>query len=191
MANNNPKKPRVPNAAGAQTFSMLDPRVMDPDQELTQYDAFEDAELDQIVGVLEAMRRWRTVERRLNDASRRYMKLGENDMRALRFMIASQRHGVLATPSDVAKHLQITTASVTKMLDRLAASDYIRRLPHPGDRRSTAIEVTDETQVLARQSVGQNHAQRFRVVADLTSAERKAVRKFFDALSATGLPTPE
>ncbi|NWN87362.1 MAG: MarR family transcriptional regulator [Micrococcaceae bacterium] len=170
---------------------MLDPRVMDPDQELIQYDAFEGAELDQIVDVLEAMRHWRTVERRLNDASRKYMKLGENDMRALRFMIASQRHGVLATPSDVAKHLQITTASVTKMLDRLAASDYIRRLPHPEDRRSTAIEVTEETQVIARQSVGESHAQRFHVVAEMTPAERETVSKFFAALSATGLPTSE
>lgn len=164
---------------------------MDPDQELIQHDAFEDVELDQIVEVLESMRRWRMIERRLSEASRKYMNLGENDMRALRFMIATQRHGALATPSDVARHLQITTASVTKMLDRLAASDYIRRLPHPEDRRSTAIEVTKETQVVARQSVGQNHAQRFHVVAELTPTEREAISKFFDALSATGTPTPE
>lgn len=166
---------------------MTDPRVMDPDQELIERDRFDDDELDQIVSVFDSMRRWRAAERRLSEASRKYMKLGESDMRALRFMIASQRHGELATPSAVAKHLHITTASVTKMLDRLAANDYIRRLPHPKDRRSTAIEVTEETQRVARESVGRNHAERFHAVANLSEEERAAVIKFFNGLSATGL----
>lgn len=170
---------------------MVDPRVMDPDQQLIQHEDFDDHELDHIVLVLESMRRWRAAERRLSEASRKYMNLGENDMRALRFMIASQRHGQFATPSDVAKHLDITTASVTKMLDRLAAADYIRRLPHPQDRRSTAIEVTEETQQVARQSVGRNHAERFHAVADLSPDERDAVIKFFEAFTAIGLNPPQ
>lgn len=189
MANYIPETRGVPNSEGSQQFSLIDPRVMDPDQELIDHDVFDEHELDQIVQVLEAMRRWRTTERRLSEASRKYMNLGENDMRALRFMIARQRHGVLPTPSDVAKHLQITTASVTKMLDRFAANDYIRRLPHPEDRRSTAIEVTGETQVVARQSVGRNHARRFHVVADLSQEEREVISKFFNAMSVTGLPS--
>src|SRR5699024_8027311 len=110
---------------------MMDPRVMDPAQELISLDDYTAEEVDQIVEVMEAMRRWRTIERKLNDASRKYMQLGENDMRAVRYMIAMQRHGTLATPSDVARHLGITTASVSKMVHRLDAGQRIERLPPP------------------------------------------------------------
>ena len=168
---------------------MVDPRVMDPGQELIAFDDFAEYEVDEIVEVLEAMRRWRLIERRLDDASRKYMQLGENDMRAVRYIIAAQRHGVLATPSDIAKHLQITTASVSRMIDRLVEGHHIRRLPHPQDRRSIALEVTEETQATARKSVGRNHAKRFQAVADLTAEERAAVIKFFESFSATAQGT--
>lgn len=170
---------------------MFDPRVMDPDQELVSLENYTSDEVDQVVEVMEAMRRWRTIERTLNDASRKYMRLGENDMRAVRYLIAMQRHGTLATPSDVAKYLGITTASVSKMLDRLVAGNHVHRLPHPQDRRSTALQVSEETLAIARQSVGHNHAQRFHAIAHLTPDERAAVIKFFDAFSATGTePSP-
>ena len=168
---------------------MFDPRVMDPDQELVSLEDYTSDEVDQVVEVMEAMRRWRRVERRLNDSSRKYMQLGENDMRAVRYIIACQRHGALATPSDVAKHLGITTASVSRMIDRLVEANHIRRTPHPQDRRSTALEVTAETQATARRSVGHNHAQRFQAVAELTSEERAAVIKFFDSFVATAGPS--
>lgn len=170
-------------------MSMVDPRVMDPGQELISLQDYTEAEVDEIVAVMEAMRRWRRVERRLNDASRKYMQLGENDMCAVRYIIACQRHGALATPSDVAKHLNITTASVSRMIDRLVEGNHIRRSPHPQDRRSTALEVTAETQATARRSVGHNHAQRFHAVAQLTSEERAAVIKFFDSFVATAGPS--
>ena len=165
---------------------MLDPRIMDPGQQLICLDDYAAEEVDQIVEVMEAMRRWRAVERKLNDASREYMQLGENDMRAVRYLIAMQRHGTLATPSDIARHLGITTPSVSKMLDRLVAGAHIERLPHPQDRRSTALRVTKETQAIARQSVGHNHALRFHAIGSLTPEERAAVIKFFDAFTATG-----
>ena len=72
--------------------SMLDPRVLDPDQEIVRRSGLADGEVDQVVNVLEALRRWRETERRMSEASRRYMKLGETDMRALRFIIALQNH---------------------------------------------------------------------------------------------------
>ncbi|MDS2172296.1 MarR family transcriptional regulator [Nesterenkonia sp. CL21] len=168
--------------------SMIDPRVMDPAGEIVPHAHVDEEELDQIVAVLDAMRRWRTVERRMSEASRKYMKLGETDMRALRYLIAAQRHDRLATPSDLARHLGVSTASVTKMLDRLAAHDHIRRLPHPEDRRSTAIEVTEQTQRVARESVGRSHAGRFHAAAALSPDEREVVIRFLDALCATEPP---
>jgi DNA-binding MarR family transcriptional regulator len=165
-----------------------DPRLLDPDQELVQRAGLSDAELSEIVRVLEAMRRWREAERAMSEASQRYMKLGETDMRALRFAIAAQRQGVVATPSLIAQYLGISTASVTKLLDRLAEGGHIRRLPHPTDRRSIAIEVTDETRRAARASVGRTHARRFDVIAALSPEQRDTVARFFDSIAATADP---
>ncbi len=162
-----------------------DPRLSDPDEELVRRAHLSDAELAEVMRVLDAMRRWRETERAANEASQRYMKLGETDMRALRFLIAAQRQGVVATPSRIAAHLGVSTASMTKLLDRLAEGGHIRRMPHPSDRRSLAIEVTDETRLAARASVGRTHARRFDAIAALTSGEREAVARFFDSLIAT------
>jgi DNA-binding MarR family transcriptional regulator len=169
--------------------SMMDPRVMDPHQEIVRRAGMDDADVDQVVGVLEALRRWRETERRMSEASRRYMKLGDTDMRALRFIIAMQNHGRVVTPGAIAEHLAITTASTTKLIDRLAAGNHVRRFPHPSDRRSLAIEVTEETRRAARESVGRSHARRFDAAARLSAEERAIVTRFLDDLAGTDQDT--
>lgn len=164
---------------------MMDPRVMDPQQELVRRAGLDDGDVDQVVRVLEALRRWRETERRMSEASRRYMKLGDTDMRALRFIIAMQNHGRVVTPGTIAEHLGITTASTTKLIDRLAAGDHVRRFPHPSDRRSLAIEVTEETRRVARETVGRSHARRFDAAARLSPQEREVVIHFLDELAST------
>ncbi|WP_225973166.1 MarR family winged helix-turn-helix transcriptional regulator [Nesterenkonia natronophila] len=172
----------------AEKSSMMDPRLLDPDEELVKHRWLDDAELDQTVRLLESLRRWHNAERSTSEAMRKDMDLGESDMRALRYIIAAQVNQRLATPSELAQHLGLSTAAVTKVLDRLAERDHIRRLPHPEDRRSTAIEATDETRKTARRIVGRSHAGRFNVAAALTAEEREVVIGFLDALSATVPP---
>ena len=59
------------------------------------------------------------------------------------------------------------------------------RLPHPSDRRSLAIEVTEDTRRVARQAVGRTHARRFDAAARLTPQEREIVTRFLDDLAGT------
>jgi DNA-binding MarR family transcriptional regulator len=61
----------------------------------------------------------------------------------------------------------------------------VRRFPHPSDRRSLAIEVTEETRRVARATVGRSHARRFDAAARLTSAEREVVIHFLDELASS------
>ncbi|WP_146340256.1 MarR family winged helix-turn-helix transcriptional regulator [Nesterenkonia sp. NBAIMH1] len=164
--------------------------AMDPESTRLSRGAMTPEEVSEAAAVLDAMRRWRAAERRMSEASRRHMELGETDMRAIRFVMAGMSAGRVVTPSDLAKHLGVSTASVTKILDRLAAKDHILRLPHPADRRSTAVEVTEETRRSARTLVGKTHAERFRVAAELTSQERRTIIGFLDDLCATE-PRPQ
>jgi DNA-binding MarR family transcriptional regulator len=166
-------------------LSMLDPRVLDPHQELVRRAGLDDDDVEQVVGVLQGLRSWREAEQRLSEASRRYMKLGKTDMRALRFVISAQGRGEIATPGAIATHLGISSASTTRMLDRLAEGGHVRRLPHHSDRRSLTIEVTEETRRAAQQLVGRSHARRFQAVARLSPQEREVVTRFLDDLAGT------
>ena len=43
---------------------------------------------------------------------------------------------------DIARELGITTGGTSKLVDRIEASGYCRRLPNPDDRRSSLLELT-------------------------------------------------
>jgi len=45
---------------------------------------------------------------------------------------------------DIASELGITTGGTSKLVDRIEASGYCRRLPNPEDRRSSLVELTPE-----------------------------------------------
>jgi MarR family transcriptional regulator, organic hydroperoxide resistance regulator len=45
---------------------------------------------------------------------------------------------------DIASELRITTGGTSKLVDRIEASGYCRRLPNPADRRSSVLELTAE-----------------------------------------------
>ena len=45
---------------------------------------------------------------------------------------------------DIAGELGITTGGTSKLVDRIEASGYCRRLPNPADRRSSLLELTPE-----------------------------------------------
>jgi MarR family transcriptional regulator, organic hydroperoxide resistance regulator len=45
---------------------------------------------------------------------------------------------------DIANELGITTGGTSKLVDRIEASGYCRRLPNPDDRRSSLLELTPE-----------------------------------------------
>jgi DNA-binding MarR family transcriptional regulator len=176
---------RETEVRGGDDPSLFDPRVLDPGQEVVSLEGISAADIDQVVELLQALRLWREADERMSEASRRYMKLGDTDMRALRFIIVGQQNGTLVTPGSIAAHLGISTASTTKLLDRLAAAGHIRRLPHPSDRRSVIVEVLDETRRAARDSIGRSHARRFDVAARLTGEQRDVIIRFLRDLAAT------
>jgi MarR family transcriptional regulator, organic hydroperoxide resistance regulator len=49
---------------------------------------------------------------------------------------------------DIANELGITTGGTSKLVDRIEASGYCRRLPNPDDRRSSLLELTPAGQRL-------------------------------------------
>jgi len=167
----------------ADDTAMIDPRVIDPGQQLVSFEGLDDAEIGQVVRVLAALRAWRETEQRVSWRSRTEMKLNETDMEALRFLVASLNNGILVTAGMLADHLRISTSSTTKMLDRLARAGHIARTPHPTDRRAVMVSITPHTHEQVRDTVGRVHADRFAAVADLTPGERDVVARFLERLA--------
>ncbi|MEV7605841.1 MarR family transcriptional regulator [Paenarthrobacter sp. NPDC089322] len=156
----------------------------DPSRRLLERSGLSEADLRQINALMDALGRLREAERRLSDASLKYMKLNQSDMRALHYLIVSANRGVIATPGAIAAHLRISTASTTKLLDRLERAGHVTREAHPSDRRALAIAITPETHEAAMKSVGRQQARRFLAAARLTPAERDVVMRFLDDMAA-------
>lgn len=175
-----------PESTGHRIDPMIDPRTLDPNQTLIPRNGMEPAELESIMAVLAAVKRWREAEHSMSEKSRSDMKLGDNDMKAMRFIIVSMNQGKTVTPGMIADHLGISTASTTKLLDRLAVADHITRSPHPTDRRAVVITVNPHAHAEVQENVGRMHARRFQVAAGLEPHEREIVIRFLDDLVATG-----
>ncbi|ACQ79229.1 transcriptional regulator, MarR family [Beutenbergia cavernae DSM 12333] len=169
--------------------ALLDPRVIDPGQEVVSHAGMDEAEITQVVRVLTAIRGWRETEQRISLASRDHMKLGETDMRALRFLVAAKNQGIAVTPGMLAEHLNISSAATTKLLDRLSAAGHVERGPHPTDRRALVVTITQSTHEQVRDTVGRTHARRFEAAARLTPDERETVVRFLRDLSGDDPPT--
>jgi len=156
----------------------------DPRSELIDRSALDPDDVAEISEVMAALGRLRDAEQELSEASLRYMRLGRTDMQALHYLIVAENTGAIATPSGIAAHLKISSASTTKLLDRLQRAGHIRRATHPSDRRALAISITSETREAAMQSVGRQQAKRFHAAARLTSAERRTVIRFLDDMTS-------
>jgi DNA-binding MarR family transcriptional regulator len=113
------------------------------------------------------------------------MKLNDTDMKALRYIIASMNADVAVTAGALSEHLHISTASTTKLLDRLERAGHIARRPHPTDRRAVTVEITEDTHREVRRTMGVQHARRFEVARELEPDERETVIRFLTKMSET------
>lgn len=148
-----------------------DGRIFDPSQ-LTEQDK------DDIASVMTALSELRDVERELSEKSREFMKLNETDMNALHFLIMNHNNARKTTIKHLSEYLGITSASTTKMLDRLEQANHIARKSNPKDRRSTYIEITPDSHEAARAAMGRHQASRIVSLLKLSPEERKIVANF-------------
>lgn len=151
--------------------------------ELIEMPALPEDVMEGIGQLMAALVRLREAETRLSEASMKFMKLSSQDMRALHYLITAKRQSVIVTPGMLANHLEISPASTTKLLNRLEQGKHIVRHVHPTDRRAFMIEVTQETALSAKQTVGKQQARRFYAAARLTDTEREAVTRFLNDMA--------
>ena len=174
---------------------MFDLDSNDPRSEMIDRSGLTPADIAEIGELMNAFGELRKAEQTLSEASRRYMKLNETDMRALHYLIVAGHREESATPGALANHLRISSAATTKLLDRLERDGHITREPHPTDRRALIVAITAATRLSAMETVGKQQSRRFYAAARLTSDERRVVTRFVrdmaNELAVEGDPWPE
>ena len=136
------------------------------------------------VDVLNLLRRYRAAETAMRARTRSSMHMNETDMLALRHLLRSQQRGELVRQRDLSDLLDISSASVTALVDRLERSGHVERTPHPSDRRSTVVVASAASDREVRETLGDMHERMMAVVDGMTPDQLAAVGAFLAGMVA-------
>ncbi len=139
--------------------------------------------------VLEAMtavRAFSDAMDRMHGGLRGDMDMNASDLAALRMLIVREQRGEWVSPHDIAEHLSISTASTTKLLDRLTLSGHLERHPHPRDRRARIVVLSQAARTEFYEHFGER-MRRMRSAMDGYSEEELRVCARFLADMETAL----
>jgi DNA-binding MarR family transcriptional regulator len=137
-----------------------------------------------VLEVLQAVRAFSDAMDRMHGGMKDDMDMNASDLSALRMLIMREQRGEPVRPQDVAEHLRISTASTTKLLDRLTLAGHVERRPHPSDRRARVVVLTDESRRTFFRHFGER-LQAMRGVADRYSdGELAVVARFLGEIGA-------
>ncbi|WP_375383905.1 MarR family winged helix-turn-helix transcriptional regulator [uncultured Microbacterium sp.] len=131
-----------------------------------------------VMEVLQGIRAFSDAMDRMHGGMKGDMDMNATDLAALRMLIMREQRDETVSPHELAHHLRISTASTTKLLDRLSASGHVERRAHPSDRRSRVVVLTDESRTSFFRHFGEN-LRAMRVVAqDYTTEELQIILRF-------------
>ena len=88
----------------------------------------------------EQLHRFGLARDRFRAAICRSTGLAERELDALEYL---ERDGPL-TQRELGERLSLTSGGVTLLIDRLERAGWVRRTPHPADRRAVLLELTEE-----------------------------------------------
>lgn len=138
---------------------------------------------DSVVEILHALRRFRQSDQAMRRRMSVDMGMNETDMQALQHVVISTSNGEHATPRALATFLGISSASTTKLLDRLSASGFLERHPHPTDRRGLVITATQHAHEELRSRMTGMHSRLRELAAAVPPGSRQAVVDFLTSVS--------
>lgn len=138
---------------------------------------------DSAVELLSATRRFRSADHEMRRRMSASMDMNTTDLAALRFVIAHELADDPITPLRLAQHLEISSASTSKLLDRLTASGHLERAPHPRDRRSRIVVATDHAHSQVRERLSGMHEQMLEIAQAVPAPARRAATDFLLAMA--------
>ncbi|RFU21381.1 MarR family winged helix-turn-helix transcriptional regulator [Geodermatophilus marinus] len=111
--------------------------------------------------------------------------LGRTDVRALVAIMDAARRGQALTAGALGSAVELSSASVTALVDRLERVGHVRRVRDPEDRRRVALEISDSAMSAGAEFFGGLQRDLVAVMGDFDEAELAVVRRFLQ--EATGV----
>jgi DNA-binding MarR family transcriptional regulator len=118
------------------------------------------------------IRKYQTAVDRFDDAVVAFLGINRTDGRCLD--ILDQRGPSAA--GELARECGLTTGAMTTLLDRLERLGYLRRVPHPSDRRRVIVELTDRSRARIEEIFGPLAKEGSAMLAKLSEDELILVR---------------
>lgn len=78
---------------------------------------------------------------------------------------------------ELAQKMGVTTGTLTVLVDRLEKGDMVRRVPHPEDRRSIIVELTDKGHELFKEHDELHDQLTHDITVELTDEEQAVLAR--------------
>jgi len=86
------------------------------------------------------------------------------------------------SPTELFNTLMVSSGTMTHRIDRLEQADLVKRIPDPGDRRGTLIQLTNKGFNVIEKAVEAHVANEHHLLSVLEEAERKALAQLLRKL---------
>ena len=109
--------------------------------------------------------------------------LGRTDVRALVAIMDATRRGEALTAGTLGQAVELSSASVTALVDRLERFGHVRRVRDAADRRRVGLELTDSAMAAGGQFFGGLNRDLLAAMADYSDDELAVVRRFLEQVT--------
>jgi DNA-binding MarR family transcriptional regulator len=113
--------------------------------------------------------------------------LNRTDVRALVAIMDAARRGEALTAGRLGEAVELRSASVTALVDRLERVGHVRRVRDPDDRRRVALEMSDSAMAAGAEHFGGLARDMTAAMAGYTDDELAVVRRFLEDMTAATL----
>jgi DNA-binding MarR family transcriptional regulator len=109
--------------------------------------------------------------------------LNRTDVRALVAIMDAARRGEALTAGGLGDAVDLRSASVTALVDRLERAGHVRRVRDPDDRRRVALEISDSAMAAGAEHFGGLQRDLLAAMAGYSDEELSVVRRFLEDMT--------
>ncbi len=109
--------------------------------------------------------------------------LGRTDVRAMVAIMDAARRGEALTAGALGRAVDLSSASVTALVDRLERAGHVRRVRDPRDRRRVVLEMSESAMAAGGQFFGGLQRELVTAMEGYADEELTAVRRFLTEMT--------
>lgn len=136
------------------------------------------------VRVVRALRGYTNEAEMYVGAAGREAAMHRTDLTGLALVMDRGNAGETTTPGQLSSAMRLSAPATSAMLDRLERLGHVHRVPHPSDRRSVVVEMTDHARDVGEQMFGRLAAHLGPVLASRSEEELADIADFLEQVVA-------